>query len=68
MADKTCLGETPGGKHIYASNKTNRSVMELYFAEGGDMPKELSGAYSDKASAQQAVDTYLARPFAKAKK
>ncbi len=68
MADKTCLGTTPGGKHIYAVNKTNRSVMELYFYEGGDLPKELSGAFSDRSSAQKSVDEYLAKPFAKSAK
>lgn len=68
MADKTCLGVTPGGKHLYAINKPNRSVMELYFNEGGDLPRELSGAFSDRSTAQVAVDQYLAKPFAKSKK
>lgn len=65
MADKTCLGVTPGGKEIYSQNKLNRSVLELYFKDGGELPDELKGAYSDRASAQRAVDTYLSRPFSK---
>jgi hypothetical protein len=68
MADKTPLGVTPNGKHICAANKANRSVLELYFTEGGVMPDELSGAYSDRASALLAVNEYLARPFARAKR
>lgn len=68
MAEKVCLGVTPGGKSLYASNKPNRSVLEIYFEEGGVVPSELSGAFSDITSAKAAVAAYLDRPFKKAGK
>ena len=60
MSDLTILGVTKGGKEIIATTMPNRSVTKLYFRDGGELPKELSGAFSDRTAAMVAVGKYLA--------
>lgn len=61
MAGKMLLGETHNGKTIYVNTQRNRSVLMLFFGEGGELPAELAGAFSSMSNAQEAVDKYLER-------
>lgn len=60
MADPTILGVTKGGKAIAVQNIGNRNILRLYFVGGGELPKELEGAFSDRTSAMKVVGKYLA--------
>lgn len=58
--DKLKLGETEKGKTIQMS-RTNLGFWELQFKEGGELPKELQGMFTDYYEASNAVNIYLAK-------
>lgn len=53
------LGKTEGGKVIEWVRKGRVAVIQ--FSDGGQLPKELLGGWTDAVKAQEAVDNYFAR-------
>ena len=58
---KTFLGTTAGGKHLqsYRCQRTGHHVVE--FADGGQVPKELTGHWTRLDMLKLAVSTYLTK-------
>lgn len=56
---KTYLGTTKGGKHLqsYRCTRTGHHIVE--FADGGQVPKELTGHWTRLDMLKLAVSTYL---------
>ena len=64
------LGTTPNGKVINYVKRENASIRFVAFADGGQLPEILSGAFCSVHAARKAVASYilsLAKPV-KAKK
>ena len=52
---------TEGGKEVKAVHDEVGSLWHIEFGSGGQLPKELSGSYTDEKSARQAIKIYLAK-------
>ncbi|AUR81835.1 coil containing protein [Vibrio phage 1.015.O._10N.222.51.E5] len=58
------IGTTPNGKKIFLGRieRGNGKVLQGFkFGDGGELPKELQGAFLDMRQAETAVAKYLAR-------
>jgi len=55
------LGETPNGKVIESHYIENTTLCCIKFKAGGQLPKELRGAFSDTAVALRRVQDYITR-------
>lgn len=51
--------KTAGGKTIILEVAQNTVLYKLRFAEGGELPEELSGLYTNDIQAEKAVVLYL---------
>jgi hypothetical protein len=58
---KTVVGETVEGKKIICVYNPHNNLFFLAFAEGGQIPKEFEGYFTDQARAQKQVEVYLSR-------
>ena len=62
---KVLLGTTPNGKEIYLVRVPNKSVRNIAFGSGGQLPPQLEGGFSSVAAATKVVDSYIAKLEAK---
>lgn len=53
------LGVTPNGKVINYVKKENASIRFVCFADGGQLPKMLSGGFSSVHAARNMVQSYI---------
>lgn len=53
--------ETPNGKTIQLQIKEGSSLIRISFAQGGELPEELSGLYTSERDAEKAILFYLDR-------
>lgn len=53
------LAQTPGGKEIGIRNIEGTPLYEIAFKTGGEVPKELKGAFSMVRAAQTKIDAWL---------
>ncbi len=52
--------ETKQNKQLLTRRSaTHPPLFELYFENGGEVPKELTGKYTSEGSASVAADSYL---------
>lgn len=58
VADKY---ETEGGKEIKAVKDEWGNFWSIAFTSGGQLPKELTGTFTDQHKAEQAIVIYLAK-------
>ena len=47
-------------KELLIRSSNGRSIYEVYYEGGGELPKSLIGLYTSHIEAQKAIDTYLA--------
>lgn len=52
---------TPGGKQLGIYHVKNTSLYKATFQSGGEVPKELSGMYTDTNRAYEAAKKYVSR-------
>ena len=52
-------GKTKAGKTIAYRVPEGKSTYEVFFTNGGQVPSELSGAWTDPRQIQNAVNAYL---------
>ena len=50
---------TPKGKEIKIYQIANTSLFKVAFTDGGQLPEDLSGKWTNPKLAQDAVDKYL---------
>ena len=46
-------------KELLIRNSNGRSIYEVYYENGGELPKDLSGLYTSHSEAQKAINQYL---------
>lgn len=51
----------PSGKKLGIYKVANTALYTIAFTSGGELPAELSGAYTDAYQAQRAIERYLNR-------
>lgn len=53
------IGKTPGGKQLRIHKVGGTSLVRVQWADGGILPPELSGKWTNAALAQEDINTYL---------
>jgi hypothetical protein len=48
-------------KELLIRNSKGRSIYEVYYENGGELPRDLAGLYTSHKSAQASIDNYLIR-------
>lgn len=51
----------PSGKKLGIYKIANTALYKIAFTSGGELPKELQGAFTDAYQAQRAIGAYLTR-------
>lgn len=46
-------------KKLLTRNRNGTSAIEVYYENGGELPQNLSGAYTSVKKAQEAITLYL---------
>ena len=64
--DNPTLFKTPNGKHLKIVKITGSALFGVRFEEGGELPKELTGMWTDAGRAYEAIKLYLDKREAKA--
>lgn len=57
--EQKIAGKTKAGKTIAYRVPDGKSTYEVFFTNGGQVPSELSGAWTDPRQIQNAVNAYL---------
>lgn len=58
--NKIFLGKTQNDKELFLVSREKQVMMRIEFGTGGEIPKTLSGGYTNRDAAKRAVTTYLA--------
>lgn len=53
--------EVKNKKQLLIRNSNGRSVYEVYYENGGEVPVDLLGVYTSHNQAQKAIDLYLTK-------
>ena len=59
MYDEQIAGKTKAGKKVAYRVPEGKSLYEIYFVGGGQVPKVLQGAWTDVRMIKSAVTAYL---------
>lgn len=62
------VGTTPNGKVLQLKVNNNNGFIKIQYADGGELPKELSGIWNNFDQAFARCKSYLEKKYAEAEK
>lgn len=67
MSEERNFNILPSGKQIAIFKVANTALYRVAFTDGGEVPEELSGMWTDPYKAQLAIKAYITKREAEAK-